>query len=192
MHNITFQELSAIGYSNYILDEQGRLYKTAPSQKQMNIDNINRYYVVDDNGNGKKVALKDLYRQAYSKEYCTDTIQNLPNEEWRYIEETAGKYMVSNCGRIKSLCGYKAKILQPYEKTNGYLVVKINSKNVPIHRLVAFAFCENKYSDQKTEIHHKDRNQQNNNADNLEILSIAEHHKRHSKKENTDNAEILS
>lgn len=100
--------------------------------------------------------------------------------------------MVSNCGRVKSLCGYKAIILQPFEKTNGYLVVKINNKNVPIHRLVAFAFCENKYSDLKIEIHHIDRNPKNNNANNLEILSIAEHHKRHSKKENADNEKVLS
>lgn len=55
--------------------------------------------------------------------------------------------MVSNCGRVKSLCGYNAIILQPFQKENGYLIVKIAGKNIPIHRLVAFAFCENKYSD---------------------------------------------
>ena len=48
----------------------------------------------------------------------------------RYIEETAGKYMVSNCGRVKSLCGYTAKLLKPYEKENGYLLVKIKGHKI--------------------------------------------------------------
>jgi inorganic pyrophosphatase/exopolyphosphatase len=49
--------------------------------------------------------------------------------------------------------------------------------------LVAQEFCENRYkgTETKTEVHHKDRNRQNNKSKNLIILSIAEHHKIHQK-----------
>jgi hypothetical protein len=46
-------------------------------------------------------------------------------------------------GRIKSIKGYEAKILKGYDTGDGYLKVKINKKNVPIHNLVATHFIEN-------------------------------------------------
>jgi uncharacterized protein (UPF0248 family) len=61
------------------------------------------------------------------------------------IPNTKGKYFISNCGRVKSYCGYNAIVLNTYQKQNGYLIVKINGRNISVHRLVAFAFCENKY-----------------------------------------------
>lgn len=88
-----------------------------------------------------------MYRQVYNKEFCIDTIKSMQGEEWQEIDGTSGKYLVSTCGRIKSYCGYNAILLKPYKKSNGYLIVKINGKNFALHRLVAFAFCENKYSD---------------------------------------------
>ena len=175
-------------YTNYHLTADGKLYKLNPTEKEIKKDNSNRFYLVSDCGIGKKITLKELYRQIYKKEFVIDTIKNLLNEEWKPIENTNGKYYISNYGRVKSLCGYKAKILQTYQNNKGYLIVKINNKNVFIHRLVAFAFCENNYKEQKkVEIHHKDFNKQNNHFSNLEILSITEHHKLHNKKEDKDN-----
>lgn len=106
----------------------------------------NRFYLISDCGKAKRISLKKLYRKAYNKEFCIDNISNLSGEEWKEIQGTNGKYYISNCGRVKSLCKYTAQILQPYQKYNGYLVVKINGKNTMIHRLVAFAFCDNKYT----------------------------------------------
>lgn len=189
-NNITFKDLSSIGFSKYVLTTDGKLYKKA-APTEIKKDILNRLYLINDNGAEQRITLKKIYRMAYNVEYCIDNIQNLPNEEWKPIENTKGKYYISNCGRVKSLCGYTAKVLQLYQKENGYLIVKINNKNVLVHRLVAFAFCENKYKDYKTEIHHKDGNRNNNRADNLEILSIAEHHKRHLKKESIDNGNVL-
>ena len=171
--------LSHIGFSNYSISGNGRVYKTAPSLQEIKTDNQSRFYLVDDCGNRQRITQKTLVRKALDKEFCIDTIENKPLEEWKVIPNTKGKYFISNCGRVKSYCGYNAIVLNPYQKQNGYLIVKICGRNISVHRLVAFAFCENKYIGQKTEIHHKDFNRANNAANNLEILSFAEHHKRH-------------
>ena len=174
--------LSHIGFSNYSISGNGRVYKTAPSLQEIKTDNQSRFYLVDDCGNRSRITQKTLVRKALDKEFCIDTIENKPLEEWKVIPNTNGKYFISNCGRVKSYCGYQAIVLNTYQKQNGYLIVKINGRNVSVHRLVAFAFCENKYIGQQTEIHHKDFNRTNNAANNLEILSIAEHHKRHAER----------
>lgn len=183
------KNLSSFGFSNYQLDKSGRLYKPAPTIKEIKRDSLNRFYLIDDCGNEKRITLKKLYKQVFDKEFCIDEIENLSGEEWKEIENTKGKYFVSNYGRIKSFCGYNAIILKPYTNEKGYLIVKINSKNIKIHQVVAFAFCENKYkgTETKIEIHHKNTNRQDNKADNLLIVSVKEHHKIHSEKETADN-----
>ena len=192
MNNITHSNLSAFGLSQYYITLNGILYKITDKPKEIKKDNHNRFYIIDDSGKRHKKTLKELYRNAYNKEFSIDRIATLNNEEWKEIPNTKGKYLISNCGRVKSLCGYTARILKTYTKKNGYLIVKINSKNTMIHRLVAFAFCENKYNNQKVEIHHKDGNRRNNNSNNLEILSIVEHHNKHNQKEEKNNENVLS
>ena len=92
-------------------------------------------------------------------------------EIWKDIDGYEGKYLVSNLGRIKSL-HYKRqknneKFLKPYTcKTNPYLTVKINYKNMNIHRLVAKAFLEN--PNNYPVVNHIDGNKWNNNVNNLE------------------------
>ena len=129
MINNTLLSLSYIGFSQYALSESGELYKM-PASVQVNKDNINRLRLTSDNGITIRITLKKLYRLTFNKEFSVDTIQNLPHEEWKEIENTKGKYFISNCGRVKSLCGYTAKILQQYKKRNGYLIAKINGKKV--------------------------------------------------------------
>lgn len=104
-------------------------------------------------------------------------------EEWRTIENYEGLYMVSNLGRVKSLCGFngkqyvkREKILKPtFEKINknsNYIRLKVKltknkqRKDHKVHRLVAEAFLQN--SDKKAVVNHKDGNPLNNNVDNLE------------------------
>lgn len=180
--NTDIISLSAIGYSNYNLTIDGHLYKVIPIAKEIKQDKNHRFYIINDNGKGKRITLKELYRQAFNKEYSIDNTINLDSEVWIQIENSS-KYFVSNCGRVKSYCGYYAIILKQEKTKDGYLLVKINGKNVSVHKLVAAAFCENKYTDQKTEVHHTDLNRNNNNANNLEILTPQEHRKRHRKKE---------
>ena len=52
-----------------------------------------------------------------------DKIPNLPDEEWRSIEGYDGKYLISNCGRVKSLKHYDARLLKAFANNKGYLRV---------------------------------------------------------------------
>lgn len=84
----------------------------------------------------------------YEKVVITiDKIPNLPDEEWRPIEGYDGKYLISNCGRVKSLKHYDARLLKAFANNKGYLRVCLSHKGKGRHflvsRLVASAFCEN-------------------------------------------------
>ena len=89
--------------------------------------------MIDTTGSKRRISLKMLYRFVFKKEFCYDKIADLFCEKWKPIENTSGKYFISNYGRVKSYCGYNAKLLQPYKQSNGYLEVKINKKNYKIH-----------------------------------------------------------
>lgn len=81
MHNnITFQELSYIGFSNYSLTNDGTLYYNFPSPTVIQKDRYNRFILVNDAGERKRISLKKLYRLSFKKEYCIDSIPNLNNE----------------------------------------------------------------------------------------------------------------
>ena len=64
------------------------------------------------------------------------------------------------------------------EKTNYYLSSTINNKRYRLHRYVWEYF--NGTIPKGFDIHHKDHNKNNNEIENLEILSKSEHLKRHS------------
>ena len=48
-----------------------------------------------------------------------DRIEDLPNEEWREIKGYP-RYMVSNCGRVKSLKHSCAHLLTAFDNNKGY------------------------------------------------------------------------
>lgn len=177
-------KLSLYGYSEkYYISESGVIFKDVDTIKEVKRGKDNIIRIKDKENKSIRISYKKLYRQVFNKEYCIDNIKNLNGEEWKEISGTNGKYYISNYGRVKSYCGYTARLMIPQERKNGYLSVQINGKHKKIHRLVATAFCENKYNEQeKIEIHHLDTNKKNNNYKNLTILSIAEHRKIHSNK----------
>lgn len=181
LNNITIS-LSGINLSKYELSIDGTLYKVIPKKKEIKKDKSKVFTLIDDYGKRKRISLKKLYRKVFNKEYCIDNIENLKNEIWKEIKATNGRYFISNYSRVKSYCRYKAIIIQQNKKSNGYLEVKINGKNILVHQLVAFYFCENKYEGEKVEIHHIDFQRSHNYYNNLEILTIEEHRKRHQKR----------
>lgn len=167
--------LSAIGFSDkYVLWYDGRIDTAAATEKPDIKDG--RTVVLEDNkGKKKRITLKSLYRKAFDKEYCRDTIADLYNEVWKEVEGTKGKYFISNCGRLKSYCRYTARIIKPYRNQYNYLRADIrrNGKRetVLIHRLVAIAFVENDRPEEQDTIDHIDGNKNNNASSNLRWLT---------------------
>lgn len=167
--------LSAVGFSDkYVLCSNGRIVGT-PAAAAPIIKNGHTVILEDSKGKKQRITLKNLYRKVFDKEYCIDTIESLPNEVWKEVEGTKGRYFVSNCGRLKSYCKYSARIMKPNRNQYGYARVDIwkNGKRetVLIHRLVAQAFVENDNPKEKDTVDHIDGNKNNNSSSNLRWLS---------------------
>lgn len=96
------------------------------------------------------------------------------NESWKEIEGYAGRYQVSNYGRIWNTVTCKYMALT--KKKTGYLnvcLVKPNKKQVTerVHRLVALAFCEKPNG--CNVVNHIDSDKANNYYKNLEWTTIS-------------------
>lgn len=131
-------------------------------------------------GNVKTISLKSLYKLVFNKTYCIDNIKSESDQQWRKYKDT--DYWISSQGRIKSYKRYKAIILIPFQnRKNGYYQVKINSKNIFVHKLVAQMFLNKRdnYDQKKFQIHHIDGNNKNNAAANLMYVTKEQHIKIH-------------
>lgn len=114
-----------------------------------------------------------------------------PEEIWKEIDGTNGRYEVSNKGRVRStdyiqkveskrqknhLRRHKGVILKPNTDKDGYHLVHIVGKGTQkVHRLVAMAFCPG-YKPELT-VNHIDENKTNNCAENLEWCTIEENNR---------------
>lgn len=105
-------------------------------------------------------------------------------EEWKDITNYEGLYQISSLGRVRSLdktvdvCYIggkpfkrktKGRILKPYIFSGGFMTVSLYKDGISedwfVHRLVAFAFLENKKN--KKIVSFKDGNKYNISLDNL-------------------------
>jgi len=101
-------------------------------------------------------------------------------EVWKDIPNYCGVYKVSNLGKVKSLKYGKERILKPGDTEKGYKIGKgypsviLSKKNkrktFKVHTLVALCFLNYNLKSKKM-INHIDENPQNNNVDNLEIVT---------------------
>ena len=91
---------------------------------------------------------------------------NQNDEQWRMIDGY-GNYSVSSFGRVKNTT--TSRILKPGRDTDGYYKINLSKnshkKGHRIHRLVAFAFCNN--DGEFDVVDHIDRNKLNNHYLNL-------------------------
>lgn len=96
-------------------------------------------------------------------------------ETWKPIENSQGKILVSDKGRIKSMLR-DGRILKVQEDKKGYLRCRItlNKKKIciKVHREVAKAFIPNPKN--LPQVNHKDGNKKNNSAENLEWVTAKE------------------
>lgn len=113
---------------------------------------------------------------------------------WKDVLGYEGLYQVSFCGKVRSLDRvvtqqnrtgyapltriYQGKILSP-KLDAGYfrlqLSDRVRRKTVAVHILVAQAFCEGYF--EGAVVNHKDGNKLNNNANNLEWVTVAENNR---------------
>jgi len=111
------------------------------------------------------------------------------NEIFKDVVDYEGIYQISNFGNVKSLKrnvkhnrgGYrvvKEKILKPSKDGHGYLIVTICKNGVKktkkIHIMVCESFFNHKTCGFDLVIDHVDSNKENNNLDNLQIISQRE------------------
>lgn len=117
------------------------------------------------------------------------------SEKWKWIvyngHDFTGKYMVSDCGRIRSVDRftekqhqfYRGRIISQRDSSKSHVRSKTKYKTVTlydngksidieVHRIVATAFIENPGG--KKCVNHKDGNGSNNSVDNLEWCTHSE------------------
>lgn len=91
------------------------------------------------------------------------------NEQWKIIENTSDKYLISSLGNLKIKKGNQYVPVKPSIDSCGYLYVKIKYndkvKHEGVHRLVAKAFVPNPKS--LPIVHHIDDDKHNNSMYNL-------------------------
>ena len=91
------------------------------------------------------------------------------------------EYQITKQGEVINSNG---KTLKPWVNERGYLIIRLNSKNYRIHRLVAQTYIPNLLN--LPEVNHKDGNKLNNNDWNLEWVSRLENND-HARKNNLTN-----
>lgn len=98
-------------------------------------------------------------------------------EVWKKIKDYED-YEVSNLGNVKSLKFGKEKVLKPSKDGFGYLIVSLSKNNIrktfKIHHLVIIEFLNHKKCGFKIIVDHIDGNKQNNNLNNLQLISQRE------------------
>jgi hypothetical protein len=109
-------------------------------------------------------------------------IRKLEGEEWKDVEQTGGRYQVSNFGRIKSFALDKknGKIMKFIDlKGFNTISLKIDGKDVRylVHKLTAIAWVT-KESDDHRFVVHLDWNIRNNHFTNLAWKTKEEYYKR--------------
>ena len=151
--------------------------------------------LIDKAGNAIRPTIKNIVRAVYNSEYCRDSIPDLPDEEWYFVEEVFLKglrscretLLVSNYCRLKSYTGYEARILHQYKNPAGYMEILPQSDGKQVHikvyRLEAFYFnrpVEGKMwitpeIFQDLAVHHRKSKKENTCQDLYIPLSAEEH-----------------
>ena len=166
----------------YYLTEDGEVFNSDTGTYLKRQGNSFKLKTVE--GKYKSINLKDLFSLVFNKVYCNDAIVSLDNEEWREIPQTQGLYYCSNLGRVKSLKGYNAKLMNPFKTKEGYLRVSLFfdgvRKDLLLHRIVAMCFLTPPPQIDYV-IHHKDLNKKNCSLDNLMWIEPREHQTLHNK-----------
>lgn len=136
-------------------------------------------------------TMKEIVRTVYDAEYCLDDIQDLDGEKWFFVDDWAlgafqhsnNTYLVSNYARVKSYAGYKAVLMVPKPKENGYYTVTFRREGeytrLLLHRVVAYYFLLPLMPEgtdfSKCEVHHW-KGKADNEVWNIQICTSKQQH----------------
>ena len=150
-----------------------------------------RVYLRDMNNIRISYTMKEVVRTVYDAEYCVDDIQDLDGEEWFFVDDWAlgafrhsnNTYLVSNYARVKSYAGYKAVLMVPKPKENGYYTVTFRREGeytrLLLHRVVAYYFLLPLMPEgmdfSKCEVHHW-KSKADNEVWNIQICTSKQQH----------------
>ena len=93
------------------------------------------------------------------------------------LDEEGRFWMLSN-GELLSVCRNQPRYKHFHDNGNGYYYTEINGKKYYLHRLLAITFNEDEQKKRildDCEVHHLDRNKENNDLGNLAIVSKEKH-----------------
>ena len=174
----------------YYMTDQGEVINKKNGKILSTKNKSYRLKLANDNKT-KSISKKKLYYLVFGKVFCMDNIKDLPDEVWKPIEFTDNNYFVSSYGRVKSLKGFKARILKPtinnmYRRVDIFYSGSIRKTKL-ISRLVADAFLDQPKSIDM-QLHHIDGNSLNDKANNLVWLTMQNHIEAHKilKEKNND------
>jgi len=103
-------------------------------------DKRNSFSLINNQNKNIRITLKSLYQLAFGEEFSIDFTCSLRGEQWIQLNDIDNRYYISSYGRVKSYCGYQAKILKLVNNGKGYLRTEINSKKYLTHFLTAKYF----------------------------------------------------
>lgn len=171
-------DLQSIGYqNNYYITDDCIVYDYS-TNKPIKIDSKNRIYLKPKgHTQGQYIDLHTLYKKVFNKKFYIDNNINLSGEVWKKIPNHKD-YLISNYGRIKSFKRNKVIIMKYQQTQKGYYRIQLDDKYYLLHRLLAIVFKPIENAD-SMDIHHIDFNSSNNDLDNLQWLTRAEHNKIH-------------
>lgn len=90
-------------------------------------------------------------------------------EEYYVQSKEYPNYEVSNLGNIRNR---KTGTIRKLTNRNGYRKIRINNKDINVHKMVGETFFEGDHTG--LEINHKDGNKANNTVNNLEWVTASE------------------
>ena len=163
-------------FPQYEINPLGEV-RNIKTQRILKLDKSNGTYKLRKDNKSFNLSKQKLIEYTFE-----NTMEDLPNEEWKDIEGYEGLYEVSNMGRIKSLLPYPT-LLKPFDKGKGYLSVRLYKEGKEsyflIHQLVGKAFLKGyKSTDEDGEmriyINHKNKDTKDNRYFNLEWVSMEE------------------
>ena len=118
-----------------------------------------------------------------------------PNVVLRSLDfDEEGRYWITSDERLLSVCRDQPRYKHFTDNGQGYYYTEIGNKKYYLHRLLALSFNQDQEKEpikETLEVHHLDRNRDNNSLNNLTLVSKKKHQAIHSIWRKIDSWEVI-